>query len=161
VAKRKEQTREQILALAAFGAITLLSLGAATTPARAAARVAVCKQWNVSGSWSTTQSNNYHVAFRFAQTGTTFTGTATLPAGEATAGGFASRTGKVTGTVRGSHLILKTVWTKTTGRAVGQYMGVVSHGKVTGSGHDITNPSAPGPSVSWSGKGPARCVRHG
>jgi hypothetical protein len=151
--------RTQIVALGALGAIALLPLGATATPARASSRAAACKQWNVSGSWSTTQSNNYHVAFRFAQTGTTFTGTSTLPAAEATAGGFVSPTGKVTGTLKGSHLVLKTVWTKTTGRAVGQYMGKVTKGKVTGSGHDVTNPAAPGPTFSWSGKGPTRCVR--
>lgn len=151
---------KQVLALAMLGAVVLLPFGAIATPA-SAARVAPCKQWSVSGSWSTSQSNDYHVGFRFAQTGTTFTGTATLPPQEASAGGFVSRTGKVTGTMRGSHLVLKTVWQKTTGRAVGQYMGTVSKGKVTGSGHDITNPSAPGPLVVWTGTGPTACVHAG
>ena len=120
--------KKQVLAFATIGAVVLFPFGAIATPANAA-RVAPCKQWSVSGSWATSQSNDYHVGFRFAQTGTTFTGTATLPALEASAGGFVARTGKVTGTMRGSHLVLKTVWQKTTGRAVGQYMGTVSSGR--------------------------------
>jgi hypothetical protein len=156
---------KQVLALATIGAAVLSAFGAAATPA-SAARVAACKQWSVSGSWSTSQTNAYHVAFRFAQTGTSFPGTATLPPQEASAGGFVSRTGKVTGTMRGSHLVLKTVWQKTTGRAVGQYMGTVSKGKGKGDGlgtrHHESGCPGPRGRLDWHGPDamrPRRLIR--
>jgi hypothetical protein len=149
--------RKQTLALTVFCAIALFPVGAVAAGLHAAPKVAQCKQWNVSGAWATHQSNNFHVAFHFTQTGTTFTGTATVSSAEQTQAGYTSPTASVTGTLKGSHLALRTVWLSPAGKVVGAYKGTVSKGTVKGSGRDITTPGAT--AVSWAGKGPTKCVR--
>lgn len=142
--------------------LVLLAAGIATASgARSQAQmVAGCKQWNVSGTWSTSQGNNYHVTFHFVQTGTTFKGTGTLTAQERAAAGYTAAPGKVKGTLKGSHLVLTGTWIRTSGAPVsGRYVGTVSKGAVKGSGRDITTPGAA--AVAWSGKGPTKCVAKG
>ena len=114
----------------------------------------------MSGTWPTTQGNNYHVTFHFVQTGTTFKGTGTLTGRERAAAGYTAAPGKVIGTLKGSHLVLTGTWIRTSGVPIsGRYVGTVSSGKVTGSGRDITTPGAT--SVSWAGTGPTKCVTPG
>jgi len=88
----------------ALGAVALLAPTAGGASARTVTGAAPCTQWNVTGTWSTSQANNFHVTFRFKQIGTKLTGTAILPAGEAASLGYS--TGKFTGTVKGKHLSL-------------------------------------------------------
>jgi hypothetical protein len=118
-----------------------------------------CKQWNVSGTWATFQTNNYHISFRFLQKGTAVTGVATLPKAEATRFGFVANTGKFRGTLKGSHLSVRVHWPRTTAGAllVAQYVGTVSKTAIKGTGRDITTPGAA--TLSWTGRGSAKCVR--
>jgi hypothetical protein len=151
--------RKQTLALTVFCASALFPVGAVAAGLHAAPKAAHCKQWNVTGTWATHQANNFHIAFQFRQTGTTFTGTASLSSAEEKRAGYTSPTAPVTGTLKGSHLALKTVWQTPAGKIVGAYKGTVSKGTVTGSGRDITTPGAA--ALAWAGTGPTKCVRRG
>jgi hypothetical protein len=143
------------LALAA-GILCLVVAGSAFGAQKAGA---VCKQWSVGGTWATYQTNDYHISFHFIQKGTVVTGVATLPKAEATRFGFVANAGKFKGTLKGSHLVVRVHWPRTTAGAllVAQYMGTVSKTAIRGSGRDITTPGAP--SVAWTGTGSAKCVR--
>jgi hypothetical protein len=157
VRRRIISPKSFLSALAPIAIIFCLAVAGSAFGARKAG--VVCKQWSVSGTWATFQTNDYHIAFRFIQKGTAVTGVATLPAAEATRFGFTGNTGKFKGTLKGSHLIVRVHWPrKTTGQfLVGQYMGTVSKTAIKGTGRDITTPGAT--SVSWTGKGSAKCVR--
>jgi hypothetical protein len=137
----------------------VICLAAAGSAFGARKAAVTCKQWSVSGTWATYQTNDYHISFRFIQKGTAVTGVATLPAAEATRFGFTGNAGKFKGTLKGGHLIVRVHWPRTTAGEllVAQYMGTVSKTAIKGSGRDLTTPGAP--SVSWSGKGSAKCVR--
>ena len=148
---------KRTLALTVFCAIALFPVSAVAAGHQAATKAAQCKQWNVSGTWATHQSNNFHVAFYFKQTGMTFTGKATISAAEQTQAGYTSPTASLTGTLKGTRLALRSVWLTPTGKIIGAYKGTVSKGTIKGSGRDITTPGAP--AVSWAGKGPTSCVR--
>ncbi len=141
--------------LGMLSAITFLVVGAAGERVQAAAGAPqACRQWNITGAWATSQANNFHVTFHFKQTGTTLAGTATLPAAEAASLGYA--TGKLTGTVKGSHLALTMTWKNGPTAA---YIATVSKGALKGSGRAIATPSNAW--TSWWGNGPTRCVQAG
>jgi hypothetical protein len=145
--------------------LVALLLGLSATAASAASThshghsngMAKACKWNVTGTWTTTQGNDYHVTFRLKQSGTVLSGQGVLTAAEQAKAGYTTRAGNLTGSVKGSHLVLRVSWKVTaTGQVrTGQYMGTLSKGKVVGSGRDITTPGAQ--SVSWSGTGPAKC----
>jgi hypothetical protein len=107
-----------------------------------------CTQWDISGMWQTAQGNGYNPSFDFQQNGTSITGFATLPGGEATRAGFSSSTGSVSGTLRGDQLDVTVTWSRTNGPVTGRYTATVVQGRLSG--------SAGGP--SWNGSGPTRCV---
>jgi hypothetical protein len=150
--------RKRLLAMTAIALLTLLPVGAVSAAeAHVAVGAASCKQWNVSGAWATSQSNNFHVAFHFTQTRTTLGGTATLNPYEQAAAQYTTPSTRVTGTLKGSHLVVKISWRRTSGQvSTGRYTGTVSKGAVRGSDLDITTPGAA--TVSWAGRGPTRCV---
>jgi hypothetical protein len=153
--------RSRLLASTLVAVTVLLVAGIATASgARSEAHmVPACKQWNVTGTWPTSQGF-YHVTFHFVQTGTTFTGTGTLSAKERAQVGYTAAPGKVKGTLKGSHLVLTGTWIRTSGAPIsGRYVGTVSKGAVKGTGRDITTPGAT--AVAWSGKGPTKCVTKG
>ncbi len=119
--------------------------------------VAACAHWNISGTWLTSQGNNYHVTFHFTQTKTVIGGISTLTPQEQAAATYTTRTSKIQGTLIGSHLVVKIRYTKTSGQTLtGRYSGTITHGSLHGSGRDITTPGAT--AVSWTGKGPTRCL---
>ena len=144
-------------ALALVAGILCLAVAGSASGARKASTV--CKQWSVSGTWATYQTNDYHIAFRFSQKGTAVTGVATLPRAEATRFGFTANVGKFKGTLKGSHLSVRVHWPRTTTGAllVAQYVGTVSKNAIKGTGHDITTPGAA--TIAWTGAGSAKCVR--
>ena len=120
--------------------------------------LARCTQWNISGTWATSQGNNFHVTFRFTQNKTVIGGVASLPPKEQAAATYTKPTSKIVGTLKGSHLVVRIRYTRTSGVTLtGLYIGTVTHGSLKGTGRDITTPGAA--AVSWAGKGPTRCVR--
>jgi hypothetical protein len=144
-------------ALALVAGIVWLAVAGSAAGAQKAG--VACKQWSVTGTWATYQTNDYHISFRFSQKGTAVTGVATLPAAEATRFGFTANAGKFKGTLKGSHLSVRVHWPRTTtGKLlVAQYVGTVSKKAIKGTGRDITTPGAP--PLSWTGSGSAKCVR--
>jgi hypothetical protein len=151
------------LSAVAFAVTSLLTLGAASVQAHTsttAAALAKCAQWNVTGTWRSSATNNFHVAFRFAQKGTHVTGAATIPPAEATIVGYA--TGTLTGTVKGSHLRIVVIWAPRASDHVqlhAVYTGtVVKNHVIGGFGRDVTTKPAPG-AVAWSASGPSRCSK--
>jgi hypothetical protein len=141
-----------------IGTVVGLVLGAATVFAQVANAAAnSCQHWNVTGSWPSAQSNNYHVTFQLKQVGTKVTGTATNPPGEAASLGY--KTGTITGTVKGSHVVLTVHWEKSsiTGVSnIGRYPGTITSGHIAG--NDASNLVAAGPPIAWAAHGPTRCV---
>lgn len=116
-----------------------------------------CAHWNISGTWATSQGNNYHVTFHFTQTKTVIGGIASLTPQEQAQATYTTRTSKIQGTLIGNHLTVRIRYTKTSGLTLtGRYVGTISRGSLTGTGRDITTPGAQ--PVSWRGKGPTRCV---
>lgn len=119
---------------------------------------AQCAQWNISGTWATRQGNNYHVTFRFSQNKTVIGGVSSLSPKEQAAASYTKPTSKIVGTLKGSHLVVRIRYTRTSGVTLtGLYIGTVTHGALKGTGRDITTPGAT--AVSWAGRGPTRCVR--
>jgi hypothetical protein len=116
-----------------------------------------CEHWNVTGSWPSEQSNNYHVTFQLKQVGTKVTGTAVNPPSEAATLGY--KTGPITGTVKGSHIVLTVRWMKSsvTGLThIGHYPGTITSGHIAGNA--ASDLAFPGPTVSWAAHGPTRCL---
>ncbi len=118
-----------------------------------------CSQWNISGTWATSQENGYHVTFVLQQSGTTLTGTASLSAAEAQRGGYTGTTGTVAGTLVGNHVDVIVTWPKKMDGTIlrGHYSGTVTSGAISGRADNPDLPSYAG--ISWSGTGAARCVR--
>ena len=113
------------LVLAAVVGVAVSGLAAAT-PAKWGA---AWSQYDVTGSWQVTQSNVYHVTFAFSQSGTTLTGTATLPPAEATASHYTGTVGQITkGSLVGDQLDVVVTWPKLTN-------GGLDRGRVHGHGH--------------------------
>src|ERR1700726_761595 len=73
--------------------------GALAGPARLDGRVAsatTCSQFDVTGTWTTLQSNRYSVTWKFAQTGTRISGSAVLPQADADRAGYTGTVGQLT-----------------------------------------------------------------
>ena len=140
------------------GSLVGLVLGAATASAQVSNTAAkTCPRWNVTGTWPSAQSNNYHVTFQLKQVGTKVTGTATNPPGEAAKLGY--KTGPIKGTVTGSHIVLTVRWEKSsiTGVSdIGHYPGTITSGHIAG--NHASDLALPGPTVAWTAHGPTRCV---
>jgi phospholipase/lecithinase/hemolysin len=127
---------------------------------RAAPRAAACVQWNVTGDWTSIQSNGYHVSFHLVQHGIKLSGTSLNPPREAVGLGYT--TGTVTGTVKGDHLNLVAHWQKSTltgVRNIGNYYGTVSAHHVDGLGRNLAA-GVSHATVTWSATGEARCTKH-
>jgi len=153
----KERMRARFSVLL-VGALVGLVLGAATASAQATDSTAkACQRWNVTGTWPSAQTNNYHVTFQLKQVGTKVSGTAINPPGEAARLGY--KTGPISGTVMGSHIVLTVHWQKssTDGIAhIGRYPGTITSGHIAG--NHATDLAIPGPHVAWTAHGPTRCV---
>ena len=106
----------------------------------------VACEWQVTGTWNVTQTNNYHPVFEITQTGVTLTGTATLSESEATAGGYTGTTGTGSGSVTGNEFVFLVEWPRRTdGKIItGAYTGKVTEGEIDGRDN------------GWYGIGPSR-----
>jgi hypothetical protein len=142
--------------------IVLAALAGAILPMNAAAASAhssiACRQWNISGRWTSAASNNYHVTFTFIQKGQRLHGVATNPPAEAAIAGYAK--GKFTGTLKGSHVNFVVVWTRSTVNHIvhrGDYYGTVSKRLIVGFGKDLSVPGLT--PASFSASGPTKCVK--
>ena len=146
------------LSVLLVGTLLGLALGAVTASAHVTEFAAkTCQHWNVTGRWASAQSNNYHVTFQLKQVGTKVTGTATNPPGEAASLGY--KTGPITGTVKGSQIVLTVHWQKSSVTGIthiGRYPGTITSGHIAG--NHATDLAFPGPHVSWTAHGPTRCV---
>jgi hypothetical protein len=146
------------LSVLLFGTLVGLVLVAATASAQVTDSAAkACQHWNVTGRWASAQSNNYKGTFQLKQVGSKVTGTATNPASEAASLGF--KTGKINGTVKGSHVVLTVHWEKSsiTGISdIGHYPGTITSGHMAG--NDASDLAVPGPHVAWTAHGPTRCI---
>jgi hypothetical protein len=140
------------------GTVVGLVLGAATASARVANPSAkTCHHWNVTGTWPSAQSNNYHVTFKLKQIGAKVTGIATNPPAEAAKLGY--KTGPIAGTVKGSHIVLTVRWEKSSVTGIthiGRYPGTITSGHIAGP--HASDLAFPGPTVSWTAHGPTRCT---
>ncbi len=115
-----------------------------------------CQQWNMTGTWQTAQGNDYHPTFAFMQSGTSVSGTATLPPGEAERAGFTSTTGVIAagGSLTGDQLDITVVWSGRTGTVQGHYTATVSVDAATGQGTLVGDAGG----TSWTGTGPLACA---
>jgi hypothetical protein len=145
-----------LIALAALFALAALQW--AGQPAAVAQ--AGCDQYDVTGAWPTHQGNDYDPTFNFSQSGTSVSGTATLPDGQWQRAGYTGNTGQITsGSNAGNHLDVTVTWPpRNDGSvAVGQYTATVTATAQEGQGQ-LTDGRAGGPGgVSWTGGGPAKC----
>src|ERR1700681_1824380 len=97
--------RRLVFVVAVLGAAVLFAQpgsGSLAAPARLDGRVAsgnTCSQLDVTGTWTTLQSNRYSVTWTFAQTGTTISGSAVLPKADADRAGYSGSVGQL---VKGS-----------------------------------------------------------
>ena len=126
---------------------------AAPTPTLGAPTPTPCTQWDVSGTWETTQANGYTPTFTLTQNGTTVTGFASIPPDQQANAGYKGNTADATGTLVCDQLHLIVTWPpKANGVVVsGPYDGTVARGTVdgtTGATHSVT----------WSGTGPSKIV---
>jgi hypothetical protein len=151
------------LSAIAVGVAALLGLaipGAAGWSSQPGVAVAagVCEQWDVTGTWPTEAANDYHAVFTFSQSGTSLSGSATLPPHEAARARYTGTTGSVRGTITGDRLEVFVTWPpKDDGTVLtGKYTGGVVAGGSPGTGV-ISGGDAGG--FAWSGGGPAKCVR--
>jgi hypothetical protein len=118
-----------------------------------------CSQLDVTGTWTTLQSNRYTVTWRFAQAGTRISGSAVLPKADADRAGYTGTVGQlVKGSLVGDRLDVVVQWpARADGTVVrGEYVGTVIASRVSdGQAWDLANPSA---KASWTGSGPAKCA---
>jgi hypothetical protein len=92
--------------------------------------------YNISGPWNTLQGGNRTLIFTFKQTGSAVTGTATDGAG---------LNGTFTGNVTGDHVDVIVTWNakRADGSTLeGEYEATISHYTLTGTTHDVANPSS-------------------
>jgi hypothetical protein len=144
-----------VAVLVAITAATVLPVGAAAAPARSSA---ACRQWNITGRWTSAATNNYHVTFAFIQKGRKLRGIATNPPAEAAIAGYAK--GKFTGTLKGSHVNFVVVWSRSTVNHIvhrGDYYGTVSRRMIVGFGKDLSVPGLT--PASFTATGPTKCVK--
>jgi hypothetical protein len=124
-----------------------------------AAGPSACTQYMISGTWQTSESNNYHLTFTFTQSGTALTGTASFSDEEGARAGYGGAiSGPLSGTLIGNRLdFVVTMPPKLDGTlSLGHYTGTVSDGQVSGSLRDDAVPN--GPTFTWSGSGPTSCA---
>jgi hypothetical protein len=120
----------------------------------ATATATTCRQWDVSGTWTTAHSDNsYHPTFTLQQNGTSITGTATLPSGEQANAQYIGP-GSVTGSMKGDQLDVVVTWPRRNMSVQGRYFGTVTQGRVSGMGVAVGASSG----IGWTGSGPTRCV---
>jgi hypothetical protein len=153
----KERMRARFSLLLGGPLVGLVLWAAAASAGVTSVTAATCPHWNVTGTWPSAQSNNYHVTFQLKQVGTNVTGTATNPPGEAAKLGY--KTGPIAGTVHGSQIVLTVHWEKSsiTGIShIGRYPGTITSGHIAGA--HASDLAEPGPTVSWSAHGPTRCT---
>ena len=133
--------------------LVVVLLGAAASLPGAGAQT--CSQFAVSGTWQTHQGNNYDPAFSFSQSGTSVSGTATLPGSQAANAGFSGSGTISQGSLTGNQLDVTVSWPKADGsRVQGRYTATVVPG-ASGQG-SLSGGSAGG--TSWTGSGPLTCA---
>lgn len=147
-----------VVALRAVAALGFTVLVGGVGVQTAAAQSPACTQWDVSGTWATSQSNAYTPEFVFQQQGTAVTGTATIPPDQEARANYSGPTGQVQGALAGDQLKVTVTWPPRVRDGVvvqGVYMAtVVSGGIQNGSAVDPGS----GASVTWQGSGAPRCV---
>jgi hypothetical protein len=147
--------RIRALLVVAGGAVAVLALGILAGGPSASAQGA-CVQFDITGTWSTHQANNYDPTFSFTQSGTTLSGSATLPGNQLANAGY-SGSGSVSGSLAGTSLDVTVVWPKADGSSVsGHYTATIAATGTTGQGQ--LNGGMAG-SLAWTGGGPATCVK--
>jgi hypothetical protein len=123
-----------------------------------------CLDWNVTGTWSISQSNDYHPTWHLTQVGDHITGTEVLSTEDEDRGDYDGTTSSLTGTIEGDTLeITVTSPPKNDGPPVeGEFLGDVTSTDMPDDA-DVSGPAgAPGDpqadGVTWSGVGTARCI---
>ncbi|MFK4296013.1 hypothetical protein ABH924_001150 [Arthrobacter sp. GAS37] len=99
--------------------------------------------WDISGTWATVQGGSRTLAFTFQQSGNQVSGTA----------GDASLSGNFTGNVTGDHVDVIVVWNakRADGSTLeGEYEATISAGTLTGTTHDVADPSS---HATWTATG--------
>lgn len=111
-----------------------------------------CSQWDITGKWKLSQSNNFHPDFTLTQQGATIIGNATVSTEEQARAGFSSPTGSIFGKIAGNQVTLVVIWPpRNSDRAVlsATYKGTVTDGQMEGKVD---------PNDSWSAEGPTKCA---
>ena len=117
-----------------------------------------CPQYTVSGTWQTSQSNNYHLTFTFNQSGTTITGTARFSTDEGARAGYGGAlSAPLSGTLVGNRLdfVVNAPPKRDGTLSRGHYTGTVTDGSASGTARDDS--VANGPTITWSGTGSTTC----
>ncbi|MGM7776968.1 hypothetical protein ACSVHC_13280 [Arthrobacter sp. KNU-44] len=125
--------------LAALSVLAVLFCGIST----ASPVLAATPCWDISGTWTTVQGGSRTLTFTFQQNGNQVSGTA----------GDTSLSGTFTGNVTGDHVDVIVVWNaqRANGSTLeGEYEATISAGTLTGTTHDVANPSS---HATWTATG--------
>lgn len=125
-----------------FSALAVLAVLLCTL-STASPVVAATPCWDISGTWATVQGGSRTLTFTFQQNGNQVSGTA----------GDASLSGSFTGNVTGDHVDVIVVWNaqRADGSTLeGEYEATISAGTLTGTTHDVANPSS---HATWTATG--------
>jgi hypothetical protein len=141
------------LVVAMFLAVAAAALGSHTVVAAPGAGSlvdqATCGQWNVTGTWQTTQNGSIPISFTFQQSGTQVQGNASAPS--------LTLNGPLSGTLNGNQLSVVVTWSAST---QGNYSGTVQQGQIV-KGHTFQVGSSSSSGPSWTGTGPTTCADSG
>jgi hypothetical protein len=133
-------------------AIVAAALGSQPTAAAPGPGPAVdqaCSQWNVTGTWQTTQNGSIPISFTFQQSGTQVQGNASAPS--------LNLNGPLSGTLNGNQLSVVVTWSAS---VQGNYSGTVQQGQIV-NGHTFQVGSSSSSGPSWTGTGPTSCASSG
>ena len=154
--------RFAVAVLVLCGLVGGAAFAAPTRGVERSGNATACSHLNVTGTWTTLQSNLYRVTWKFAQTGTKISGSAILPQADADRAGYTGTVGHlIKGSLVGDHLDVVVQWPARSDGSVarGEYVGTVIGGRVSdGQAWDLANPAA---KASWTGNGPAKCAGAG
>jgi hypothetical protein len=154
---------KRLLGVAVAAGVTAVMCLVMISPFASAAaphRTAVCKQWSITGTWTSGQTNRDRVTYRFTQKGTNLTGTGTLSPEAGVVAGF--RNGKLSGTVKGGHVHYIVVWEQSSLDGLvhrGLYVGTVSPRQIVGHTEDLTLGDE-AEEVELDAHGPTKCVSY-
>jgi hypothetical protein len=118
---------------------TLVALAATLLAPDLSTHAASCRQWDISGHWTLSQTNGYTVKIDLSQDGSNITGSAFGSASSKSS--EVLTTGSLDGSVEGNSLQFSVYWQVGGGGAVGEYRGTINpRGRLEGDTYDKMDP---------------------